>query len=510
MAAAALAAVSAAGSVAWWQPWQRLDGLIGRTEPAPLGAPKAIAVLAFANLGNDKADEVFVDGVSEELLDVLSRLPELRVAARTSAFQFKGKPTSAQEIGRQLGVDYLVEGSVRKTADRVRVSVQLVKTSDGFRLWSETYGREVKDAFTVQGEIAVRIAKALALKIGEAQLAGGGTADVEALQLYFEGNQMLNKGELPNAVRAEQLFEQALIRDPKFARAQAGLAGAWLARGMLERSLEFTARDASWHKRILTKANEALAIDPHLADAFATIGLLQMTSWQIQASEHSLRQALALNPNHGEARSWLAWHLASQGRMDDFLRESKLAVDRDPLTADRLSWHALNLLAVDRPDEALLYAERALQIEPDEPYVQGIRAWALARAGRKVEAQALVDSLVRNDRLVDGAVLNAMSLLGNREYIDKFLNRLPPDRPRRRMHPLLMLGRVDEALELLPQDESQVRFANLWWFILSPDWDAARRDPRFRTMLERFNVADGHDRAQAWRAANIVQRPAKS
>jgi adenylate cyclase len=503
-----LAALAIAGALAWWQPWQRLRSASGAAAGERAVAAQTLAVLPLANLGGDKADDAFVDGLSEELLDVLSRLPELRVAARTSAFQFKGKAVTVQEIGRQLGVDYVVEGTVRRAGPRLRIGAQLVKASDGLRLWSETFDRSAGDALAVQGEIAVQVARALQLKISLTHLSGSGTVDAQALQLYLEGRQALGQARASGALRAEQLFEQALERDPKFARARAALAVALAYHGTADASLKFNAADSPWQQRVRATAGEALAQDPGLAEAHSAIGIAQQWAWQIEASQQSLREALALNPGDPQASRWLVWQqVAGLGRMDEYLREGRSAVDRDPLSADMNGAYAISRIAAGRFDEAVDYADRSLQLDANA-LTAGVKAWALAGAGRRDEARALVARL--NEALGPTTppnrwVRKAMWLLGDLQGLQQALDRLPQGASTSRSETLVMLGRHDEALALLPQDRTQTRFDALPRYFIDPEWDPVRQDPRFRAMLERFGVAEGHDVTQAWRAANLAR-----
>ncbi len=190
---------------------------------------KSIAVLAFANLSEDKNNEYFSDGISEELLNVLSKVPGLKVSARTSAFFFKGKQVPLAEIAKQLGVAYVVEGSVRKSGDRLRITAQLINAADGFHVWSDNFDREAKDIFAVQDEIAGLIAKNLQLKMGAGNSAAR-AVDPQALELYLQGRQAWNLRTTEGFARAENLFNRALALDPAFARAHTGLADVWMIR----------------------------------------------------------------------------------------------------------------------------------------------------------------------------------------------------------------------------------------------------------------------------------------
>ena len=244
-----------------------------RPAPPPAGdsAGKSVAVLAFADLSEERQNDYFSDGISEELINMLSKVPELKVAARTSTFSFKGKNTSVPDIAKQLGVAYVVEGSVRRSGNRVRITAQLINAADGFHLWSDSFDREVKDIFDVQDEIAAIIASSLKLKLAVATKSKLGAVNPEAYRLYVEGIHFWSLRSNEALKRAQGLFTQAIALDPDFARAYAGLADCELVltRAVVDRNVPDRLEIARHARTIVDKA---LQLDPNLAEAYAASG----------------------------------------------------------------------------------------------------------------------------------------------------------------------------------------------------------------------------------------------
>ena len=301
----------------------------GREARAPATATlvegKSVAVLAFANLSNDVENEFFSDGISEELINVLVRVPGLKVTARTSAFHFKKKDTPVAEIARQLGVAYVVEGSVRKSGERVRITAQLIKAADGFHVWADTFTRDLKDIFAVQDEIAGLVAKNLSLKLSAA---GSAVREVNpaAYRLFLEGRSAFNREGLDDPLLAVARYKESLAIDPDAALTWAWLAMAYgLAAGSGVQAVDLgnkLARDA---------AERSIALDPGLAkghSALAFVELLYGWDWPLAAAE--LGRALELAPGEVEAISLQAHLAGCTGRFDRAVTLSRQAADLDP------------------------------------------------------------------------------------------------------------------------------------------------------------------------------------
>ena len=272
-----------------------------RMSPTP---EKSIAVLPFANLSDDPGNEYFSDGMTEEIINALTQVPALRVAARTSSFAFKGKNVPIRRLSEELQVSTVLEGSVRKAGNRLRITAQLINAADGYHLWSERYDREMADTFAIQDEIATAIVDTLKVKLlGEgASLVKRGTNDLEAYNLYIKGRHFWNQRSLPKAL---DFFEQAIARDPNYARAHASVADAYAYLGhygLMPTNLAARSADAA--------AERAVTLDDSLADAHVSLGITKLFfSLDFAGSERELRRAVALNPQHALARCYLALHL---------------------------------------------------------------------------------------------------------------------------------------------------------------------------------------------------------
>ncbi len=294
-------------------------------EPISPPTGKSVAVLAFANLSDDKGNEYFSDGVSEELLNVLCKVPGLKVSARTSAFSFKGRQVPIAEIARQLGVAYVIEGSVRKAGDRVRITAQLIKAADGFQVWSETFTRDLKDIFAVQDEIAGLIAGSLSVKLGTASQVG--IVNPAAYQLFLQGRAHFNREVLEDYRKAIECYQASLAIDPDSALTWAWLAMAYLMSGALGSMPHGTgfaqSRDA---------ARRAIALDPNLAPAYAALGAVLFSSdWDWKQSEAMLVRATELAPGDAGAISLLSNLAQVIGQTERALHLGRRALELDPL-----------------------------------------------------------------------------------------------------------------------------------------------------------------------------------
>ena len=291
----------------------------------------SIAVLPFANMSPDPDQEYFCDGLAEELIDALARLEGLRVVARTSAFQFRGKGHDLREVGRKLNVKTVLEGSVRKAGNWLRINVQLINAEDGYHVWSERYDRVLENIFEIQDDIS----RAILDKLKPRLVGGTGrpvvqryTADVDAYNLYLKGRHHLPKRTPESFRRAEDYFEQAIEKDPRIAPAYAGLADCYSVPAWYG---EFPAPEANVKARSF--ARKALEIDPELGQARYTLGCVSgLFDWDWPEALHQFRQAVRLNPNHAVGRCWYAtFCLAPTGRIDEAVVELQQATAVEPL-----------------------------------------------------------------------------------------------------------------------------------------------------------------------------------
>ena len=302
----------------------------GSAVPEALASEPSIAVLPFANMSGDQSYEYFSDGISEELLNALAKVEGLKVAGRTSSFFYKGKDQDLRLIGEQLGVATVLEGSVRRSGDRVRVTAQLVSTRDGFHLWSDTFDYQVNDIFEVQDQISAAVVVALKGKLfGEATpiVASARTASAMCYALYLQGRDGLHRRTKESILGAENLFKQAIEADPKYAPAWVGLAESYM--------LQFINHDLLSMEEAESKAEDAIqraiALDGSSAEAYAALGLIRMQAKRYDEAESAFSQSLALNPNYPEALHWFGLLHRWRGEFDLAFENLKRSIDLDPL-----------------------------------------------------------------------------------------------------------------------------------------------------------------------------------
>jgi serine/threonine protein kinase/Tfp pilus assembly protein PilF len=335
------------------------DALAAR---AAAGTP-SLAVLPFVNMSPDRENEFLSDGITEDLIMALSRLKGLRVPARTSSFAFKGKNEDIRRIGQLLNVETLLEGSVRKSGDKLRVTAQLVKVQDGFHLWSERYDREMKDVFEIQDDITRAIVGAMEVQLGsqaDTKLVRAQTASTEAYALYAKGRvHWSQRG--AGLKKAMHYFELALLEDPDYALAWSGLADAYTLLGFY---------DLLPHREALAKAKaaaeKAVALDDHSAEAHSSRAVVfGCYEWDVYAAERHFRKALELNSNYTPAHYWYSEVLLAMGRGDESAAQNQLAVEGDPLSMFAHGHHGWMLNYMRRIPEALPPLRRCLELNPN-------------------------------------------------------------------------------------------------------------------------------------------------
>ena len=460
---------------------------------------KSVAVLAFANLSDDKANEYFSDGISEELLNVLAKVPGLKVTARTSAFYFKGKNLPIPEIAQKLGVAYVIEGSVQRAGDNVRITAQLIKAADGFHVWSEHFDRELKNVFALQDEIAGLIANQLSLKLGASSAAATATVNPQALEFYLQASQLMRLRDtiFTSTDRVEALLNRALTLEPNFARAQAMLSEIWAARGSLQSGAisRFSQRNSPERARIEAKARQAIALDPTAPEAHLALSLGRWIWWDRAGSEEELRTALSLNPSFAPAHRQLGYVAMDDGRMDDALAEMKMAVQLDPFSQDVIESCARVLHVAGRYTEAIATYDRALALA-DSEIAREHKAYALAQLGQKEAAVALARSLT-----LEHLRFRPFAVAGARAEAEKMF---PTMEPENRVYYLFMLGRTEAGLAAL--EPAEMRSTYLHDVLFEPWYDPVREDPRFKKFLETLGVTEAHARAQAWRKAHPPEK----
>ena len=455
----------------------------------PRGAEpeRSIVVLPFVNLGPDQTTEYFSDGLTEEVITGLASLPDLKVISRTSAMHYKGTRLPLREIAEQLSVAHVLEGSVRQTGTRVRISAQLIDAKSDEHLWAQNFDRELRDLFQVQDEIAREVVSALELKLGDQErrlLVRRGTRDPEALELYRRGRFLWNTRTPQGHEQALDYFERAIERDSGYADAYAAIAHVYFTAYQLNL---FEMDEDEAYSRLTWAAERALALDDESADAHLSfaVALLFQRNWP--GAERELRRALELNPGNTTARSWYSLVLSGMGRPDDALRESRRAGELDPfgiIIGNNIGWNCY--LSRDYVC-AVEQLRRTLEISP-YPGAQRNLGLAYTEQGRMDDAIGAVQKALdlaphRSDYLADLAYVQARA--GKPREAREALRRAK-EQPWEafnigRAH--AALGEPDSAFAWL--ERSNWRFPNR--AVLSdPALDPLRSDPRFAELASRI------------------------
>jgi eukaryotic-like serine/threonine-protein kinase len=465
----------------------------------PSNSRPSIAILPLRNMSSEADNDYFVDGLTEELINALSRVPGLQVVGRTSAFQFRDRELDVREIGRQLNVTHLLDGSVRKSGSRIRVTAQLIHAADGYSLWSDRFDRELKDIFAVQDEIAGEIVSRLKLELvprrgGETtQSAQQKPGNLEAYSLYLKGRYFWNRRTGPDLQRSVACFTQAIATAPEFAPAHAGLADAYAIMGIYATSAPKEA-----FPRAREAALRALAVDPGMAEALTSLACVgAVFDWDWRQAEADFRRAIELNPSYVTARHWFAIHcLAPQGRFAEAREQVLRARDLDPLSL--VVSTTLGLLAYfeRQYDQAIAEFQQVLALDDNflmahyflgQTYVQQARwqeafrelTWAVDLSNRGNEPLA--------------ALGQACAVAGRSSEAREHLQELAKRAATSYVSPVLAaqihlgLGEQEQALALLQQG-CEVRSADLMWIKVRPYFDVLRGNAAFQDLCRKLNL----------------------
>jgi serine/threonine protein kinase/Tfp pilus assembly protein PilF len=362
----------------------------------------SIAVLPFTNLSADPEQEYFCDGMAEEIINALTHLENLRVIARTSAFAFKGKNEDMREIGRKLDVGTLLEGSVRKAGNRLRITAQLIKVTDGSHLWSERYDRELEDVFAIQDEISLAIADKLKLELlqeKKEKIIRPQTEDLDAYNLYLKGRYFAAKRTEEDLCKSIEYFKQATAKDPNYALAYAELGYSY---ALLADNGDYSLTEAASKAQAVVL--KALKIDDSLPEAYACLGMVRTyLDWDWEGAEVAYQRAITLNPASTMAHYLYAFHLTLLARYDDSAIEFQRALETDPLSLINNRNYGMFFLYAGRFDEAIETLHRALEMDPNFPaihwgigevyYCKSMYTEALAEFQKEIEIHRMSDSI---------------------------------------------------------------------------------------------------------------------
>jgi serine/threonine-protein kinase len=460
-------------------------------------AEKSIAVLPFVNMSADPDQEYFCDGIAEELINALTQIKDLLVVARTSAFSFKGKDVDTEEIGKKLKVNHILEGSVRKAGERLRITAQLINVEDGYHLWSERYDRKMEDIFAIQDEVTLAIVDKTKLKLlgkEKEKLVKRYTEKSEAYNLYLKGRYFWNKRTGDGVKKAIEFFQEAIESDPSYAPAYSGVADCFNVMGFL---------GLSPPREVFPKAKaaalKALEIDNDLPEAHTSVGYICMIyDWDWETAEKSFKWALELNPGYAVARQYFAAYLGIMGRFNECLSEVKQAVETDPLSV-RLHAELGNYLYwAGRLDEALEQFQKTIEMDPSFGIVYGYMG--LCYTEKKSYKKAM-EAMEKGVELMGGSLffLGYLAVIyakvGKRDKSKEILHELERIYQKKFIHPVSIanlyaeLGEMDKAFEWMEKAyEEHDIFLSL--FKTRPEFEKLRSDPRAEVILEKIGLSD--------------------
>ncbi|MEY2538440.1 MAG: hypothetical protein QOG67_2180 [Verrucomicrobiota bacterium] len=466
----------------------------GRPGGASLPGPqKSIAVLPFVNMSADKNDEYLSDGMTEELLNVLTKVKALRVPGRSSSFAFKGKNEDGifRKVGEQLHVNAVLEGSVRKAGDKLRITAQLINVADGFHIWSETYDRDMKDILAVQGDVAQRVVQALQVELGvdEARaLAKKPTENPEAHRLYLLGRYHFAKFTRAGWTNAIHYYEQALQIDPNFALAYCGLADTYGWAG----GQTLPGREA-WAKE-MEFARKALALDSKLAEAHLAMGTALFSVLSPHASEKELDRAVELNPKLALVYDQYGWTFAEMGRFDEAIAAEKKALELDPLNTFLNTDLAFFLYWARRYEDAVTQIRKTLELDSNNGFAHSILGWCLIWKGSKADAKAEFQTATTLDDLpwYKGSLGYACAVSGDRAKAELVLRELEDVAKQRYVSPAIRasvylgLGENEKALDWL--EKAYEDQDPCFWWNTDQLYDSVRNEPRFQAMSQKVEA----------------------
>jgi serine/threonine-protein kinase len=457
--------------------------------------PVAVAVLPLVNTSGNPDDAPLSDGLTDELIGALGRVRGIRVTARTTSFALRGKNLDARTVAHMLGVTHLLEGSVRRAGDRLKVSVQLVRAADESVTWSDTYDRKLADVFAVQEEVARAIVAALpaALEAVDGAPLATRPRDVAAYESFLKGRYFWERRTTPDLIRAAEYFGKAVAADPTYAEAYAGLADAHLL------LVAFGGQSPDeHHPRVRGAIAEALRLGEGIAAVHATHGnVLSALEWQWEASEGELRRAMDLDPGHVNARLYLSILLQHLGRCDEAIAVATQALVLDPLSPPLNMTLGRAHLHAGRPAEALRPMQTAIEIAPGFAFAQRQLGDALLMVGRSAEAVAALRRAALSDAPNDlGHLAYVLARAGERAEAESIVRDLLARESRGYLPPYAMaaayagLGAHDAAMDWLERGYGQ-RAGSMNCLKVAPHFAEMRTTPRFVDLLGRMNLLDG-------------------
>jgi len=468
-----------------------------RREPLPAesGMPR-IAVLPFANISPDQRDSYFADGLTEELISVVSQIKGLRVISHTSVHQYKGTTKSIAQIGSELGVGSVIEGSVRKAGDQVRIAVQLIDAQTDEHRWADTYDRRLENIFAIQADVAKRTAEALKVELLKPEseaLQRKPTSSLPAYESYLRGLQASQRFASSSYVEWDLEvaghLQEAIRLDPEFAGAHAALATHLIAVSGMTRPVQDVIPRA---RELVTRA---FSLNPNLSDAHVAMGNLAMQAdYDWERAESEFRSGIALNPSSSIAHGWYAYLLGVLQRFDDAMRENRAAIELDPLSLLPRMQLIHNYEAVGDYENTLAECKKVTQSFPDSRDGPNVTAWTYAFSGRREEALRLVEPL-RGAKDAPTRAVRAFTLayLGDTGELQELITEVDRGiitefvRGAALACALALCRENERAISTLEQ-EFEAGVSGLWNIYQNRELDAIRSDPRFVAMLLKLNL----------------------
>jgi serine/threonine-protein kinase len=479
-------------SVAEFTTALQAEGPAGPPSPA---TTRSIAVLPFVNASPDPENEYLSDGITDELIDALAKIAGLRVSSRTSVFALKGKPLDVRAVGALLGASVVLEGTVRKSGQKLRITAQLSSTDDGRLLWSQRFDRKLVDVFAIQDDIAGTIVSTLRAT-SFADLAEHVprryTENIQAYGLYLKGRYAWNKRTQEGVVEAIQFFEQAIAEDPDYAPAYAGLADSY-ALDVDYRSIPV----AEAYTRAKDYARKALALDESVPSAHASLAWsLFVYDWDWDGAEREFRRAIELNPRYASAHQWFAFLLSSRGAHDAALLEGLTAVELDPGSVSARRGVGWLYYYARRYDQARDHLARAIEMNPMADESHRVLAMILALQGQLGEAERVLREAVTlpgAGAYTEATLAWVLARAGKREDAMRILSALETQAQRGYVSPVAFaiahigLGNLDTALDWVERAYDERR-GWLAYFKVNPLLDPLRGSPRFDVLVEQLKL----------------------
>ena len=459
----------------------------GQSEAATVPPNKSIAVLPFVDMSQAKDQEYFCDGISEEILDTLAKVDGLRVVARTSSFSFKGKNADVGEVANKLNVENVLEGSLRREGNRIRITAQLINARDGFHLWSDTYERELKDVFAVQDEITRSIVDALKIKLAVAPPARA-RQNTEAYDLYLQGLYFSNKSDEEGLRKSLNFFQRALDKDPNFARAWIGIAKAWIWLA------DAYVKPLEAYSKVKEAASKALALDEHNAEAHCYLGeAKRMLDRNVSGEEEELTRAVQIDPNSASVHMFMSFLKSAEGELEEAVQEIEEAERLDPLSPPICFVAVLWYRSADRIEDAINAGQRSVQLDPNYVYFDPPLADAYREKGDFNEAIALYEKAQAATHSPSPGLGIAYAKMGRREDARRVLDQLIEKSRQQYVAAdsiaavYVALGEKDEALRWLERAFEE-HSGSFYSYLFRPEFRALRSDPRFADLLRRIGI----------------------